>query len=106
MVSVNYNTASLNDGKFQTLNLLNQSHKYELQPDPVPFVLTNSRVETQLDSRLDSQVSELEEINRPKTTQGMYNTGLVSRLSGLEKVEDSINETTFDSRAPPQISQS
>ena len=34
----------------------------------------------------------------------MYNTGLVNRLSGLEKVEDSLNETTFDSRAPAQIS--
>ena len=105
MQSVN-NTVSLNDSRSDTINLLTQSQKFELQPDPVPFVLTNGRVDTQFTTNLESQVSELEEMNRPKTTQGKYNTGLASRLSGLEKVEDSLHESTFDSRMPVKVSQS
>ena len=46
MQSVDNNTVSLNDSKFDTFNILTQSQKFELPPDPVPFVLTNGRVET------------------------------------------------------------
>ena len=55
MQSVNNNTVSFNDSKFNTLNLLNQSRNFELMPDiTLPVTLTETRTDTLPETRTDT----------------------------------------------------